>query len=160
MEEQKSSNKMIIGVVVVVLIAAATAGVVIWTSRSTDKQTVSDDTNKTIDSSTSAAGNSANTSNYKDGTYTAEGKYTTPGGQEAIDVKVTLVGGIIDDIEVTQKPISKEAHTYQAAFVSGYKSQVVGKTIDEVSLSRVSGSSLTPNGFNNALQTIRSDARA
>ena len=160
MEEQKSSNKMIIGIAVVLLIAAATAGVVIWTNRSTNQQTVSDDTNKTVEPSTSATGNSANTSSYKNGTYTAEGTYMTPGGQEAIDVKITLVGGIINDIEVTQKPISKEAHTYQAAFVSGYKSQVVGKSIDEVSLSRVSGSSLTPNGFNNALQTIRSDARA
>lgn len=159
MEEEQSSNKLVVGIVVVVLIAAATAGVVFWTNRSSNQQTVSDDTNKTAQPSTSS-NTSASNGTYKDGTFTAEGSYSTPGGQESIDVKITLSGGVITAADVTQKPISQEARTYQAAFVSGYKSQVVGKKIDDVSLSRVSGSSLTPNGFNNALDTIKSDAKA
>jgi hypothetical protein len=37
---------------------------------------------------------------------------------------------------------------------------VVGKSVDEVSLSRVAGSSLTSLGFNNALTQIKEDAKA
>lgn len=165
MEEQKGPNKMIVGIVVVAVIAAAATGVIIWSSRDNGQQTVSDDTNRTAQQPTSGSANSGNmssmhSSEYKDGTYTTEGKYLTPGGQESIDVKVTLVDGTITNAVVTQKPISREAHTYQAAFVSGYKSQVVGKKIDDVSLSRVAGSSLTPNGFNSALDTIKTQAEA
>lgn len=165
MEEQKGPNKMIAAIVVVAVIAAAATGVIIWSGRDNGQQTVSDDTNRTAQQPTSDTANSGNTSTtgsreYKDGTYTAEGKYITPGGQESIDVKVTLANGTITDAVVTQKPISREAHTYQAAFVSGYKSQVVGKKIDDVSLSRVAGSSLTPNGFNSALDTIKTQAEA
>lgn len=164
MEEQKSSNKMIIGIIVVILIAAATTGVIVWNSRSSNQQTVSDDTNQTTQQSTSGTSDTGSTASsndqYKDGTYTAEGSYLTPGGREAIDVKVTLAGGVISGAEVTQKAISREARTYQAAFTSGYKAQVVGKKIDDVSLSRVSGSSLTPGGFNSALDTIKSQAKA
>jgi hypothetical protein len=36
---------------------------------------------------------------------------------------------------------------------------VVGKNIDEVNLGKVSGSSLTPIGFNNAIEDIRSQAK-
>lgn len=163
MEEQKSPNKMIIGIVVVVLLAGATTGVIVWSSRNSSQQTVSDDTNRTAQQSTSGTAtpsSAATKSQYKDGTYTAEGKYMTPGGQEAIDVKITLASGVVNNAEVTQKPISKEAHQYQAAFVSGFKAQVVGKKIDDVSLSRVAGSSLTPGGFNTALDTIKSQAQA
>jgi len=37
---------------------------------------------------------------------------------------------------------------------------VIGKNIADVQLSRVSGSSLTPEGFNNALATIKSQAQS
>lgn len=154
---------MIVGIVVVLIIAAAMTGVIIWSNRNNSQQTVSEDTNQTAQQPTSNSSGSNNTATpgtggYKDGTYTAEGSYQTPGGREAIDVKITLAGGVISDAEVTQKAISREAHTYQAAFASGYRTQVVGKKINEVSLSRVSGSSLTPGGFNSALDTIKSQA--
>lgn len=163
MEEQKGSKKAIIGVIVVVLLVVATTGAVMLGGRDSAKQATTsdtaDNTDKPSDTTTSGSGtNNASTGNYKDGTYTATGKYQTPGGQESIDVKLTLASGVISDAVVTQNAISDEAHDYQAAFVSGYKSQVIGKKINDVSLSRVAGSSLTPGGFNSALKTIESDA--
>jgi lipopolysaccharide export LptBFGC system permease protein LptF len=168
-EEPKGSNKAIIGIIIVVILVAATTGVVAPSGRDSAKQTISDDTNKTV--ATTTSGNSTATdknssssttasTNFKDGTYDATGSYATPGGQESIDVKVTLASGVITDATVTQQAISDEAHEYQAAFVSGYKSQVVGRKISDVSLSRVSGSSLTPGGFNSALDIIKSQAAA
>lgn len=44
-------------------------------------------------------------------------------------------------------------------FKSGVSSLTVGKDIDDVKLSRVSGSSLTSTGFNSALDTIKTEAR-
>ncbi|MBI3889860.1 hypothetical protein HY312_04825, partial [Candidatus Saccharibacteria bacterium] len=84
----------------------------------------------------------------------------TPGGQESIEVKLTLAGGVITDAAVTQNASGGEAEEYQSKFVASYKSEVVGKKVNEVSLSRVAGSSLTPLGFNTALETIKSDAQA
>lgn len=164
MEEQKGPNKIIAGIVVVALIGAVTTGVIVWSGRDANQQTVSDDTNQTTRPTTSGSSKSddgatsTGISTYKDGSYAVEGSYMTPGGKESIGVKVTLADGTITDATVTQKPISREAQTYQAAFVSGYKSQVVGKKINEISLSRVAGSSLTPNGFNSAIDTIKSQA--
>jgi len=45
-------------------------------------------------------------------------------------------------------------------FISGYKPYVIGKNIDTISLDRVSGSSLTPAAFNEALGQIKTEARA
>ena len=49
---------------------------------------------------------------------------------------------------------------YQDDFVGGYKSQVVGKSIAEIQLGKVSGSSLTSRGFNEALDQIRNQAKS
>ena len=38
--------------------------------------------------------------------------------------------------------------------------EVVGKSIDEISVSRVAGSSLTSGGFNHAIETIKAEAAA
>ena len=42
----------------------------------------------------------------------------------------------------------------------GIAGEVVGKDIDDLSVSRVAGSSLTSGGFNDSLETIKADARA
>ncbi|KXK09170.1 MAG: hypothetical protein UZ21_OP11001000228 [Microgenomates bacterium OLB22] len=48
----------------------------------------------------------------------------------------------------------------QGLFAEGYKTQVVGKSIDELKLDVVNGSSLTPKGFEDALQKIKTEAAA
>lgn len=97
---------------------------------------------------------------YVNGTYEATGEYISPGGRESLDVTLTLEEGIITDIEVVPQaklPISAQM---QADFVANYKPMVQGRNIDEVRLSKVSGSSLTSGGFNDALDKIKSQARS
>ena len=107
-----------------------------------------------------AAGNlmSGNTSGYKDGTYTATGDYESPTQAEQITITVTLKKGVITDTSATNDAPDKVGQKFQNQFISGYKQQVVGKKVNEVNLSRVSGSSLTPAGFNDALSKIKTQA--
>ena len=162
--DNKGQGRAVIGIIVAVVLVAMVTAVIVFSNRQNGSQNVATDseTARTNQASTSGSGtNNATTSgNYKDGTYSATGRYQTPGGSESIGVNVTISGGTITDARVTQQPISNEAQEYQAAFASGFKSQVVGKKIDDVSLTRVAGSSLTPDGFNNAIDTIKTQAQA
>ena len=97
---------------------------------------------------------------YKDGTYSATGSYMSPGGPDQVGVSLTLKNDIITDITVTAEPGDNESARYQSRFVSGYKQLVIGKNIADVHLTRVSGSSLTSIGFNDALAQIKARAKA
>lgn len=97
---------------------------------------------------------------YKSGTYTAIGNYNSPGGAEEIDVKIVLEDDVVVDAEVISRATRPRSITMQGQFVSGFKEQVVGKYLDEVLLDKVSGSSLTPKGFNEAIAEIKEQARA
>jgi uncharacterized protein with FMN-binding domain len=107
----------------------------------------------------SATTTSANASaNYKDGTYTEDGSYQSPGGEESITVKLTIVSNKVTAVTVTPHATSGTASVYQAQFVSGISDAVVGKDLNSLNVSRVAGSSLTSGGFNAAVQTIQADA--
>lgn len=97
---------------------------------------------------------------YKDGTYSALGSYVTPGGIESIQVTVTIKDNKIVATELTENANDGDAKEHQDAFAAEYESLVVGKSVNEVSLSRVAGASLTSNGFNKALEQIKDDAAA
>lgn len=97
---------------------------------------------------------------YVDGTYTADGAYSTPESVETISVTVTLEGDVITAVEVTGDPQKAESEQYQSQFIGGIADVVVGQDIDDISVSRVAGSSLTSGGFNAAIETIKSDAAA
>ena len=98
-------------------------------------------------------------SKYKDGTYSAEGSYQSPGGTETIKVTVVLKNDIITDATVVSILAEREqSHEFQGMFISNFKQYVIGKNIDQVHLSKVSGSSLTSGGFNAALTQIKSQA--
>lgn len=97
---------------------------------------------------------------YKDGTYTAVGNYTSPGGAETLGVTLTIANGVVTTSEVevqATRPISK---TRQTDFKDNYKPQVEGKSIDELTLTKVSGSSLSPKGFNDAVEQIKQQAQS
>lgn len=95
---------------------------------------------------------------YADGTYTAEGSYQTPETLEQISVTVTLDDGVIADVEIVGDPQAAESRQFQGAFIGGIAEEVVGKPIDEVSVRRVAGSSLTSGAFNQALAAIKEQA--
>lgn len=102
----------------------------------------------------------ASTSLYKDGTFTATGNYNTPEGPEKIGVTLTLKDGIITDASLTQEGMRHESVEFQAIFAGSYKQYVVGKSITDLKLGKISRSSLTPIGFNAALATIKAEAKA
>lgn len=97
---------------------------------------------------------------YKDGMYTQEGDYTSPGGPEQIEVKLTLKNGIVEQAEVTPKAVLPKSKFMQGVFVENYKSLVVGKNIKDLRLDKVAGSSLTPKGFNDAVEKIKAEAKS
>ena len=109
-------------------------------------------------STASASTGSASGSTYKDGTYTADGSYQTPETVEKISVSITVKSDTVTAVEVTGDPQASETKHYQSQFIGGISAQVVGKRLDEISVSRVSGSSLTSKGFNQALAVIRTEA--
>ena len=96
---------------------------------------------------------------YKDGTYMATGGYDSPGGKDQIGVTITLVDGVVTDASVKTIVADRESKEYQQKFISGFKSVVIGKSIDSLNLSAVSGSSLTPIGFNAAIELIKTQAK-
>lgn len=92
------------------------------------------------------------------GTWTETGGYQTPGGPESVRVTLTAKAGTVTAVRVVGSGGSPNAQQYQAAFISGIGAQVVGKPLASLEVGAVSGSSLTANGFNAALEKIRADA--
>jgi hypothetical protein len=111
-------------------------------------------------SSDAAGSSSASGSAYADGTYDAQGSYTSPGGNETVGVSLTLADGVITDVTVTPESENPTGQQYQGRFASGISGEVVGKPLDEIDVTKVSGSSLTSGGFNDAVETIKADATA
>jgi hypothetical protein len=103
-------------------------------------------------------GISAGSPAYKDGTYSATGKYNSPAGAEELDVTLTLKKDIVVDAKVTEKAVNKISIRMQDQFAAGYKQYVIGKNIKDIQITKVSGSSLTPEGFNDAVAKIKVQA--
>ncbi|MCM3780196.1 FMN-binding protein [Microbacterium hydrocarbonoxydans] len=119
-----------------------------------DAQTPSTGDDGTASDSTAASGE------YKDGTYEAEGSYQTPETVETISVSLTIADGVVESVEVTGDPQARESEQYQGQFIDGISDEVVGKSLDEIEVSRVAGSSLTSGGFNEAVASIKEQAAA
>lgn len=96
---------------------------------------------------------------YKDGTYAATGSYKSPAGIEKIGVSFTLKDGVVTDATVTAEAGDPRSMSFQQKFIDGYKQYVVGQKLDSIHfVDAVSGSSLTPQGFNDAVAEIKSEA--
>ena len=99
-------------------------------------------------------------SRYIDGTYSVTAYYDSPAGSEGIGVSVTLKNDIVTSSTVTPMANDRTSSRYQQRFISGYQSYVIGQNIDTINLDVVSGSSLTPIGFNDALAQIKAKAKS
>ena len=97
---------------------------------------------------------------YADGDYSAEGSYTNPGGESTVKVDLTINDGTISDITVTPEAQNGTSKQYQEKFAGGVADEVVGKSLDDIKVSKVAGSSLTSEGFNKAIEQIKTDATA
>jgi len=111
-------------------------------------------------SDTGAGSGSSSDAPYADGTYEASGDYQSPNGIETVDVTITLAGDKVTDVKVVGHGQAPESREYQGQFIDGIAAEVVGKDIDEISVDRVAGSSLTSGGFMKALDAIKADALA
>lgn len=144
---------------VLLVIVVIVGGAIFITQRNEDEDTNSATTSQQ-DSNTSNDSSDQSSGSYKDGSYTATGSYISPGGDEDITVTVTLENGVITQTSAKSGAHSSEGKEFQSQFISGYKERVVGKNIDDIKLSQVSGSSLTSQGFNDALDKIKEQAEA
>ncbi len=96
---------------------------------------------------------------YEDGTYTATGSYVSPGGPESIGVTLTLKDDVVTAVSIQKNATLDKSINFQGLFAAGISAQVVGKSLDEIGgYSSVNGSSLTPDGFDAALSSIKAQA--
>lgn len=158
---RKNNNNLMIGLVVIALIAAVSFTVLAPKNESgQDVDTTSAVTTPQEERTTTTAPAMKAAIDYKNGEYNAVGEYTVPGAKEQLGVTLTLTDGVVTAVEVEQLatlPISKMK---QKEFAENYKAQVMGKNIDDVELSKISGSSLTPKGFNDAVEKIKTQAQS
>lgn len=96
---------------------------------------------------------------YEDGAYTASGSYVSPGGPESIGVTLTIENDIVTAVSIQKNAALDKSINFQGLFAAGISAQVVGKSLDEIGgYSSVNGSSLTPDGFDAALSSIKAQA--
>jgi len=95
---------------------------------------------------------------YADGEYTESGDYQAPSGTESVEVSLTIADNVVTAVEVVGEATDAQAKRYQSEFADGIADVVVGKNIDELSVDKVGGSSLTSGGFNAAVDAIKADA--
>ncbi len=124
----------------------------------TEAPSTSDGATDTSSPTTSADGSTGGT--YADGTYTATGSYVSPGGQESIEVTLTLTSDVVSAVEVVSNAQNPNSVRYQGEFISGIEDVVVGVPLDDLEVDKVAGSSLTSGGFNQAVETIKGEAGA
>jgi hypothetical protein len=170
MDEQtgpaKSNTKMMaIGIIALIIIAAIGVGVYQGTSKQPANQvgrvvptTMTQPTTTTAGQPSPSASVSA--SAYKDGSYSVTGDYISPGGAEELGVTLTLKNGVITDSVVEPKATRPNSVRFQGIFAENYKPLVIGKNINDVQLAKVSGSSLAPKGFNDAVEKIKAEAKS
>lgn len=110
-------------------------------------------------SSATDAGSSGGSGSYKNGTYTEQGNYSSPGGQETISVSLTIKDDAVKAVTVKTVKADPTAQQYEAQFIGGISGAIVGKKIDDLHVTQVAGSSLTSQGFDDALTKIKADAK-
>jgi uncharacterized protein with FMN-binding domain len=142
------------------LSAAAAASVLLLTAACGGGSDGPSDPPSSSATSSSDDSSDASASTYKDGSYEAETSYANPAGSSDLGVKVTLAGNKITAVEVTPEATDGTSKGFQEMFASGISGEVVGKSLDELNVDKVAGSSLTQLGFNKAIEEIKADAKA
>ncbi len=168
---ENSGNSTVIGLVIVVVVLLIGAGV--WNYSRKPEVTIIEENPSFPSSSTTTPITETPTITpadvknppvgvlkYKDGTYSAVGNYVSPGGAESIDITLVIKDDNIIEATAVSKAERPQSKNFQNIFVKNFSPLVIGKKIDVVNLSRVSGSSLTPKGFNDAVIKIKAEAKA
>ncbi|MBY0309936.1 hypothetical protein K2Q16_02200 [Patescibacteria group bacterium] len=96
---------------------------------------------------------------YADGKYETSVKYEVPNGYvESMDVLITIEDSLVIDAAVVSEIVNPVSNSYVDSFEQYYKDEVIGQPVDNISLSRVGGASLTNAAFDAALQNIKNEA--
>ncbi len=103
------------------------------------------------------AGTEPTSSVYTNGSYDINTSYLAPNrANHTVAVSFTLTNDVVTAANISfggdEVATSKG---YQNKFVAAYESQVIGKKLDNISLSRVGGASLTSNAFNDAVAKVK-----
>lgn len=157
-ESQKQSHTKMYGIFAVAVIVLLTMGILVVSPLSKDNPESTQTTTVSANEAPVAPTALVSQEEFKDGVYTATGHYESPGGPEEIGVSVTIENNVITEASVevmAERPISVEKQT---DFSENFQPFVVGKPISEVTLTKVSGASLTPQGFNDAVEQIKQQA--
>ncbi len=159
MESTKKINPAVAALIIIVLVGIVTAATIVITVtyKSGQSKTLNALNGGSRSSETPVMPHSM--SSYKDGNYTASGDYFTPGGRGSITLTLMIKGNMITDASIEMGAAGGDSVQYQDAFKSSYKQYVISKNVNDVSLSRVAGASLTSDGFNTILDQIKSDAK-
>jgi uncharacterized protein with FMN-binding domain len=96
---------------------------------------------------------------YKDGTYTATGSYSSPDGSQQIGITMTISGDTVTSTSAQNKANGGDSSEYEDRFIASYKDVVIGKKIASLK-GMVSGDSLTLIGFEDALSQIQQQAKS
>ena len=143
-----TSSKVIVAIIVIALFAG---GVLYF--RRNQSETVAETPNNT-NSSQQVQGKI-----YRNGTYQVVGNYISPGGPESIGVTLVLEGDKVADATVVSNATLPASKMMQEDFIANFKAQVIGMDLSTLNLTKVSGSSLTPKGFNDAVAEIKTQAQ-
>jgi hypothetical protein len=98
---------------------------------------------------------------YNNGSYDINTSYLAPNrANHTVAVSFTLTNDVVTAAKISfggdEVATSKG---YQNKFVAAYESQVIGKKLDNIKLSRVGGASLTSNAFNDAIAKVKVAAK-
>jgi hypothetical protein len=93
---------------------------------------------------------------YQNGKYSATGWYGSLPSH--ITVSLTLTDGVMADVVVTPHAKGFISRWYQKRFAKAVPGIASGRNIDDVHLDRLAGSSVTTDGFNDALTRIKAQA--
>ncbi|HSX28208.1 MAG TPA: hypothetical protein VLF60_02050 [Candidatus Saccharimonadales bacterium] len=159
--DQTPNKKMAATIAVIIVTIMAVMSIeALSTKKATPTATpvVTTSTAATPTSSTQSSSTSANQM-YKDGTYTVTDSYDSPGGQESMQVSLTIKNDIVTDSTVLPQAYDRDSREFQNVFIEDYKTYVVGKEVSSLRLNRISGASLTTQGFNDAVAQIKTQAK-
>ncbi|GAA1917921.1 hypothetical protein GCM10009775_08120 [Microbacterium aoyamense] len=94
---------------------------------------------------------------YEDGVYEARGWY---GGLPSHhDVTLTIEDDVVTDVAITTPAEDETSLGYQQRFAQALPDAVIGRPIDGLEIDRLAGSSGCSEGFMDALEKIKTQAR-
>ncbi|MGL5831071.1 MAG: hypothetical protein ACRCZE_02875 [Candidatus Altimarinota bacterium] len=98
---------------------------------------------------------------YNNGTFEGEGSYMSPAGEELVKVSMVLENGLVKSMDLNVDTENNTSKKFKGLFKAGIDELVIGKSLDEIQgFAQVNGSSLTPKGFQQAVEAIKAESKA